>query len=482
MGKQSVKSLLSTTEVIELTGVSRWSIRHYLETGVVAPTLSKGNRAHWSYAQVMQLLLVDTLERGGYDIAAIAQAEREEGPMPLDSALDLVLESTRSSRRKLKALRYEELKNAQFEPCGVRDGYYLRYFPERFMALLPVSTDASHDVGMASYAQQVANLMGIVDVAGWSFTFSHGTVKSLDENGDAATNYIFNELATPPQPYLTIGACIDGGCYQQFGVDGCPEYANIPCKECARYGRAPSEKELFTWKHATITNSALDRTVRIEELAEPYATGLWASYTQDVLAGEGERYQSPIRMKPPFAGRADGDAGNKTGAGSETVRPRLMPQDFELPLGATAGVIPAGYYLCKQGITEEIDADMQQLIGALQVFPRRTLTLEDELAESARRSEAARKHAAERMRARERGFSEPFALPRQGGDPALFGFCQSLSAHELGELTLLTNTGFPPEDGFLIIHQELPFWQGGDAPTRQEFQVLVDPGPHAARE
>ena len=71
-------------------------------------------------------------------------------------------------------------------------------------------------------------------------------------------------------------------------------------------------------------------------------------------------------------------------------------------------------------------------------------------------------------------FVEPFAAPRDKGDPAMFGWFYPLDDAVLQDLKLPVDMALAPEDGFCLVHADIPLHNNSDQTARQELQVLVD--------
>ncbi len=69
-------------------------------------------------------------------------------------------------------------------------------------------------------------------------------------------------------------------------------------------------------------------------------------------------------------------------------------------------------------------------------------------------------------------FIEPFAAPRDFGDPNLFGFVKSIDQKDLSKLRLLIDTALPPENGFVVVQESFPH-PSHSGKSRSEFQALI---------
>ena len=456
-----IRPYLTTSEVMDIAEVTRRTLRHYTDKGIIAPFNGDGDDYYdrWTFDQTVDLQLIQTLRAGNVpldDIAAYTNAGEED---LLDAAYRQSVDGIRHNRRMLKAIVHRKRQIERFAAIGQRDGYYIRYLPQRWMALVPASEGSSGLVDLDTYTERFIGLKELIEIVGWSQTFSAGTLMSLSSRFKESTGYVFLELASPPMPYVTEGMLVDGGCYHVVDDSFCDQ-CGASCVECARFGRHPSPDEQSLWKRAEVGGKVIDRSIITSELAESYATGMWADYTQHVVD------RAPA---PPTNAHRRAARNNDT---SPTVRPRLMPQTVRLPLGVTACVLPAGMYLCRQNDYVDRDDTMQRLLGALSVVPQRTITREDEIRIAKAANAYEQQHRPDQQR--EPGpFMEPFAVPRDHGDPTLFDFVQPLEDRDLPKLTLPVGMALAPEDGCVILHTDVPAARA-HGKARQELQVLID--------
>lgn len=449
---------------MDIAEVTRRTLRHYADKNIIEPLGSFDNEHYdrWTFGQTVELQLIQALKAGNVPLDAIADYTSTGGDELLDAAYQQSVEGIRSNRRMLKAIVHRKRQIKSFSSVGTKDGYYLRYLPQRWMAIAPASEKTSSLVDLDTYTQRFIGLKNVVEVVGWSHTFSSGTVMSFSKEFDNPTGYVFEELASPPMPYVTDGMLVDGGCYHIVDESFCDQ-CGASCVECARFGRTPTPEEQSLWKRASLSGRVIDRTVLAHEMTESYAAGMWSEYTQHLVDGK----PAPPTSAAHGRGRHRGD--NKE---LPSVLPRLMPQTVRLPLGVTACVLPAGMYLCRQNDYADRDDTLQRMLGALSVIPQREITRADEVsyAEAERSAEVEKQHGSPRNPG---PFMEPFAAPRDHGDPDLFGYVQELRDRDLTQLTVPVNAALAPEDGFVMVHTDVPEARARSN-ARQELQVLVD--------
>ena len=487
---------LSTREAMGFSGITRSALRYYIDKGVVVPLAAnaidedKRKLQEWDRSQTETLQLAHSLSMNGTTLAQVAGVATEGFEGLLDSAYLEAANAMRRNRRLIKAIVNQKRQSERFRAAGAVKDFYIRYLPQRWLSLIPVSEGHVAAVDRNAYIEKALALKEVVEVVGWSRALSPEVVHSVSANEETETRFAAYELASPPMPMVTEGFVVDGGCYRGVNGSGNLRCDGLRCQECARFGRSPSSKEESSWKRAELTGKVLDRTVLADEVAEPYPVGIWHPYTDELLrkrraagsADDGRRgADDGQRGADDGAGKAgSADAGANGGGGEapgngyrKTLpagRPRLMPQENRLPLGVTACELPAGFYLCRQGTYRNEEAMLQRLVGALSAIPQRPMSAEDEVriaSETARRSEEASPK-------RQPGpFIEPFASPRDFGDPTMFGFAKPILQSDFSKLVLPTATAFPPEDGYLIIQANIPT-DAQSADAQFEFQVLLD--------
>lgn len=450
---------LDTNEVAALTNISRKQLGDYVKKGIVEPSCAgKSSRAGmtWSMPQVSMVGNVACLQGAGLSLEEIAKLANES-PKTIDARLRaLRMREVRQGRRRFKSLVLRDMELVDLDPIGTRSSQYLRYIPQRWMALIPLEIGGGLTSAHA-HESRLVDLLGVAEVVGWATTDLYGAMASLDAAASSATHYQYVVLSSAPEP-LSFGSVPDAGCYFSAGYDktSCPRGGGL-CEECSVFGRFPTNEENFRWNAVRRTNSTLwSRTVMADDLDEPYPTGAWSAYTKHYLAqarggeGLGER-----------AGDVDG----------VTVKPRMMPHEMRLPMGVTACVLPAGVYLCYQCDDSDYAFALQRMLGLASVIRRREFTLADELKASVDATATA--GVVDGVNAA-RG-DEPACY----GDPEMRGWHRIVDQEDIRRLVLPTNMALAPEDGFCITCAAMPSLDRND-PVRYETQLLVDASDIAA--
>lgn len=449
---------LSTTEVVAITGMTRRMLNNYVEKGIVAPERtgsSQNSEMRWTLAQANMASEVPALLRAGFSLEQIT-ALANDGTRAVANAMRAqYTKEMRHSRRKLKGIVCCGREAEDFFRVGRKNGTYLRYIPQRWMALMPARKSQALP-GSPEHIGLLANLLGVGEVVGWAVSETSGALVSLANSGERGTAYVYIGLASPPMPAFTGRKPIDGGCY--FAIDpnhGGPGCDGTECDLCARFGRPPTPAEKFLWNEMkNAADAPPDRTVLINELDDPYPTGTWSNYTEKRLGRDGE---------------IDEDLEKSRQKTSPTVKPRLMPHEVRLPLNTTACVMPAGTYLrfqCEDGAQRDA---YQRILGLASAIPHREFTLEDELSASATSPVVMENDAPS-----ETGpVAEPFAVSRAAGDPRMKGWFVDIAVDELHKLTIPVNMALAPEDGYCIVCAEQPV-PNRNEPSCYEVQLLVD--------
>lgn len=471
-GRGGSSGCLTTNEVLTLTGITRKQLNNYVSKGVITPTNMVEpayKEKMWTLEQVALIRHVPTLVRANLTLEEIADLANE-GMQAVNAKLKAqYMREMRTGRRRLKDIVFRNREVDDVVALGRMDTQYLRYLPQRWMALAP-TLDGNSLPGTPGYALLYAELYKTAEVMGWSLTESAGAVVSLSADGLRSSNYLFAGLASPPMPAFTGHRVIDGGCYHIADADhGGPGCDGTRCEECARFGRVPNDAELFDWKTRQSTEPELwDHTTMADDLDEPYPTGMWSEYLKERPV--------PGCIAPGTAenpcGRQDAPPSASTGVKrpkSCTVKPRLMPHEVKLPIGMTACVIPAGVYLCYQCDEGEQRAAYERIQGLATAIEHREFSLEDELAAS-----ACSTIMMERDNQPDTGpVAEPFAVPRAAGDPSMAGWHHEADLDVLRKLVVPTNMALEPEDGCCVICAALPSVDR-NVSTRYEMQLLVD--------
>lgn len=454
--ESEIRPYLSTDEVMRLANVSRRVLGSYEEKGAVTPRRmsDSSNVMLWTRGQANVARDIALLQRGGTQMKDIANIASDGYEAMLDATYELLLHESRSVRRELKNL---EFRRTQFRLSTYVENRttYLRYMPQRWLALVPTSTTTQFFPGQDRYEQLYLQLISVAEAVGWCVTRSAGTLVSLSADQSSLTSYAFTDLASPPMPAIREGAAIDGGCYYSVNPsEGNPGCDGTKCCSCARFGRNPSDKERERWSTEQLANPRLwARTLMADSMEKPYCTGTWAHDLTPVDPSPGKN-------------RREGERFTR-----RNVRPRLMPHKVRLPMGVTACVMPPGTYLCQQCDEGEQQPTYLHLLGQASAIKQRIVTEEDEI-------EAARTSHVPLWRGRndssQKGpYMEPFAVPSAAADPDMLGWVMPLKTNDSQKLIVPTQMALQPEDGYCILCSALPP-RNGDDPMRYELQLLVD--------
>lgn len=457
---------LTTPDVERLTGVSRRSLESYVKAGIITPRRSsQASNADmmWTFEQAALATRIKQLVREDFTLAQAADLHESGSATTIDdAAYERQVRGNRESRREVKDSVNHRRKVADTLKLGRIDGPYLRYVPQRWLALIPAPAGQHVQPNTREYISLASNLNEVVQVVGWSATMDFGTVASLTADMAVGTSYASVTLASPAMPTITGEMVIDGGCYRVIddSVDY-PECDGVSCFECARFGRVPTEKELERWKAAEIADPHIyDRTVMMDDLAEPYPAGMWSGYTSQM-----------IEARKTHARYVHGRESRR----GPSLRPRLMPHEVKLPCGVTSCVMPAGIHLCLQCDEGGYTGAYHQLLGMAMSIQSEVFTVEEEIAQYEQATSEGPWRAQDKRNAKRgaRGpIIEPFAIPRITGDPNMEGWNRRVTQPEIRALVLPTHMALAPEDGFCITCQTLP-QTDANAPTRHELSFVV---------
>lgn len=460
---------LTTIDIERLTGVSRRSIESYAKEGIVVPRRSSDARNAemvWTYEQVSLILQVKQLLRSGLTLAQVAQLIQPNSATSIEDAMyEQQVRDNRESRRAVKEVVARRRMLSDTAHLGKIEGPYLRYKPQRWLALIPAPGGALVQPDTRAYIDLIENLSAIVQIVGWSSIARYGCIASLNSNMSLGTSYATIDLASPAMPIVTGQMVIDGGCYHAVDKSvSYPECDGVSCFECARFGREPTKEEVAKWRAAEEADPHLyDCTVMTAGLTEPYACGMWADYTKSAI----EKREG---CKP----------GTRFRFGTErmrglSVRPRLMPHEVRLPYGVTSCMMPAGTYLCLQCGENGFNGSYHQLVGMAMSIRTEELTVQAEVEQYLAGSVPGPWALEDKRNAKkeERGpIIEPFASPRAAGEPDMEGWSRKVTQPEIHSLVLPTLTALAPEDGFCINCESLPF-PDRNAPAHYELSLLV---------
>lgn len=473
---ESENRRLLTSEVMKLAGVSRSTTTNYINKHIIEPVKtneSSNADLMWTFEQAELIRSMRLLTQTGMSLTAISELASHGTEAICDMIYDTAIEEARAIRRTLKCNAVLNRRLESYKKCGRKTRPYLRYMPQRWLALMPTPAGTNSLPGSYLHTTRASELLYIARLLGWCPTGTVGAVSSISTQSDMTTGsineaehsswWVAAQLATPPMPQLTGGLVIDGGCYRPVCPDtfdpGCPADA---CPHCSRFGGYPAPKDRERWNKIMLEYpEAVRRVLPVDELKCPYATGIWSEFTQEFF--KSKKAKAPVRSEEYM--RPGGPRQKPTW----TVRPRLMPQICLLPLGTTACAMPSGFYLCMQYGEEDQTAAYQRMIAIVSQLSHYTMTEEDEV----QAMERSLRLAGPRRPPRKGPFEEPFARPRTEFIPAFKDWCQEISPGELRSLKVPMGTALWPENGFCITSSPLPPLSVNDEP-RLELQMLVN--------
>lgn len=475
---EALDSYLSTAELLEIAGITRKALRVYERDGACAPAVTKSDYyKYWTLEQADEIRQISDLSQSGLSVKEIIAAARAPESSLLELSYIDAVSQQRKDRRRIKSLWLQRISSeARRALLEVGDSWYLRYLPQRWLALVPVWPHAPELVLPGQFIEAYRRLSEVSQVVGWSASPLTGQLASIDESG-AGTSYIYLQLANAPMPVPIGRRPADSGCYiSASGEVNSPLCSARHCAECALFGCVPSEKALKHWAKAERDAAAAgydlhDRTVMVDELAEPYLSGAWSVYTKHKLGTDSEAA--------------------RLGVHGTTLRPRLMPHETALPCGVTACVLPQGFYLCKTCPSTSAAKEFDKARGVLEQLDTEEITEEHEL-ETVR--DALRKHETSPVAAAERigygfdhdetdadiplqrGFSrEPLAAMLSEHEPKLRSWLHLMRERDFSEVKLKTGTALAPENGYLIVTNRLKPTMP-NAHGMFEIQALVNAG------
>lgn len=444
---------ISTADAETIISITKNQLDKYQRKGIVSPYRSGPSPQamhRWTLEQVWMASNIPKLISQGLSVDEVKRLVAQ-GMDPVYERLRTAhLYDTRYSRRMLKSIVLYESARRDCVALGRQEGSYLRHIPERWFALAPLGPGTSFDGLM----RRTVAILGVAQSVGWCATKITGFLKSVSADGKSFTDFAFIQLASPPMPTYTGARMVDGGCYHAFDKEGASLRCDEPdCKNCSRFGRNPTKREIFEWRGEADRSPWLwDRTVMAADIEKPYASGVWAQYTRERLA-QGHPF-FPTQRDEIETGPA--------------LRPYLMPHETKLPFGVTACVLPLGTYLCSQSSESIVQSDMQRFLGQASVFKQRPYTEDEEVSEAV-------------MRIKQRGFDsvengpvmEHFAQSRTGMDDQQANWSYPIERSDLSRLVLPTSMALVPEDGYCVICSAVPVADRNDIPEL-ELQLLVD--------
>lgn len=480
-----ISPYLTERDIMRITGLSRTTLRNYERKGIIVPgtTDETGYYKYFTLDDLQVIRLAETMRKAGMandDIAAVI-AEGEEAL--IIAAYRQAADEIRQTRRRLKAIVHLDRKLGDYRAVSeFGDSWYLRYLPQRWMALLPVKGNRFAMLQHPENIRMYGKLTGVIDAVGWASTMSFGQVINISGEGTAA-RFVATELTSPPMPGITGSRIVDGGCYRIEGLNDCnPNCITPHCFECARFGGRPVEDksldvhELREWRDAEQDEGLWDTTLTVDNYivqlnasqgGEPLTASVWDDYVREhygdrINAQAGDGHGRAPATSGPRAGRGPGDTQE------QCLRPARMPHELRLPLGATACMFPAGVYLCKQYPSSTWEGALKEVTEFAQgLAPQKGVT------EAEKRRAQAEVSEFEHPRRDMGPFIEPFAASRAAGDPRLAGWYRKLSPQDLGAISLPVDAALTSQNGFCVVSSNEPLPIKRDE-VRLELQVLVN--------
>jgi DNA-binding transcriptional MerR regulator len=103
------EGLYGVAELAELGGVSRRTVRYYVQEGLIPPPLGVGRGRHYDRRHLERLLLVKALQEQGLSLEDVRQAARRGAPALPPAPAPLVPPARRSSWTRIELLPGLEL-------------------------------------------------------------------------------------------------------------------------------------------------------------------------------------------------------------------------------------------------------------------------------------------------------------------------------------------------------------------------------------
>lgn len=457
-------SYLSTGDMENFIGTTRRKLSECANKGVVQPFAVSNRPAadrRWTLTQSGAIAHLSEFRRNGYSFDDIAELTAESHDAFCGKLEELQLQTLRQTRRAVRGMRRYRQEQLDTEKLLGREGFYLRYIPQRFLAIAPALSD-DEKPGGPDHMRLLSQCISIAEVAGWSTAGLTGSAACFTSGWISDAVFAYTELGCCPQPAPAAGSDMDSGCYQIFSDARLPIACDHDCGSCQRFGRAPSDYERFTWSTRTRTEPhMLENASMADALEVPYPTGLWAKYTAESL-GAAKRTGDGASAGGNGMGTDEEDVGELC-----AVVPRLMPQELALPYGETACVVPAGVYLCCQHDERNRGHAFERAVGLAAALPRHEVDEADE-----RHAHAELSVLLADLRREGRDAAKPPSMAQTAADPDALGWSCGLDAEDFASTTLLANTAPTTPGGCCVFCEELPPKKTSDAP-RFETQVLV---------
>lgn len=441
--QRTAEHLLTSKEVMELTGANRRMLVSIEERGLCSPVHLEGKRdtLGWSYSQMQTIKRIQSLRDLGVPFETIEQRMKESGIEEMSDAL--IMEVSRKQRRALKQTTVSASRVADAASAEGEDEFYLRYIPQRWLAI--VRCGENHLPGSSGYTKARTLLQTLANHVGWCSIDSGGSITSTD----GSTNLVFCFLTSQPLPLPLPGYSADGGCYHDFGGDCAfdDKQSARQCALCPRHGNAADNGMRLRW------------TAFCDEIG---AVPLQQGFPSKTRAEKGPWCEFTKRSTmEDFLERRK--KGNWLIAG----RPCSMPLETELPTGVTGAVLPAGVYLCKHAQGNEHGEVLSELRTLIKTMKRKDLT--PETAASIRTHIESQMIEDDRLARLEHNDEciSPLSGPPFAGDIYWQGWSHGIDASTIHSLTSFSSAGIFEEDTDIIV-ADLPGHDG------YEIQTLID--------
>ena len=453
---------------MNLTGASRRLLTTIESRGICTPYRSDAGTGTlgWTANQVQMVGRICQMRSNGMSFdqieAVIAEGDEAFERIALEAQMQIARQSRRNTKREAAVRRIQ----AQLAAVGERDGYYLRYLPERYYAVLPLDLDTF--MRPADYTRTLMVLTDLASHLGWAPLGINGLIIGAPKLYDMAC-CAFVQLASAPMPQPTAVGDADSGCFREFGGACAFGGGGRSCELCARYGKPLTNADEIQWRDFAGTYDIEDHTVLLDEQERAYPCGPWSAVLREHVTSKGRTLEALAEQSMPGAAStsAISAAPGTASLPSVAAKPHLMPQKVKLPLGAMAAIMPAGWYLCRQSAGDRLDQALSEMVGTLRVIPHQDMTIDDEA-----------KRALELQRLV--GFLPPVGecLDVQGGfpeigDPVQLSRWRPVSDRELSQLRVFTNAGLLEDSDFSMVCTTVPSGGVDDLPA-YELQVFID--------
>ena len=270
------QQLLPQSLIADILGISRHSLRHYNELNIINPAYVNKRNGYRYYGsdQIDEIMLAKTAFSSGEtaeDISSYFKPDHIELDRLLASAHSKASEQMRDMRRLLESIALLKRASDNMSVAASGDGapidaFYLRYIPERIVAVMPLPLGEPRPL---STIRLVDYLRRAAHACGWVDTIIDGTL-SFELGSFPARECLFVELASAPMPQARHDFDVDGGCYWMAeGFSDCDKAGTDACRTCARMGgRWPESAE--------IRNASFPPITLLEQEGMTYLSGPWA--------------------------------------------------------------------------------------------------------------------------------------------------------------------------------------------------------------